>query len=192
MQHHFSLACLQFFLGDLLQLRNISLQTIFSAVTFFEGGTQWCSWLRHCITSQKVAGSIPNGVIDIIPSGRTLALGSRQPLTEMSTRNISWEGKGGWCVRLRTLPPLCADCLEILGASTSQSPKGLSRPVMGLFYLTFFEKWGSLKLQLSVLYVDQVFPTAGTYTGCFIGEFLWYNEVGAVRPLFLSYPNDHQ
>jgi hypothetical protein len=27
------------------------------------GGTQWCSWLRHCATSQKVAGLIPNGVI---------------------------------------------------------------------------------------------------------------------------------
>jgi len=25
------------------------------------------------------------------PSGRTMALGSTQPLTEMSTRNISWE-----------------------------------------------------------------------------------------------------
>jgi len=35
------------------------------------------------------------------------------------------EGKGGQCVRLRALPPSCADCLEILGASTSCSPKGL-------------------------------------------------------------------
>jgi hypothetical protein len=28
--------------------------------------------------------------IDIILPGRTMALGSTQPLTEMSTRNISW------------------------------------------------------------------------------------------------------
>jgi elongation factor P hydroxylase len=45
-------------------------------------------------TSWKVAGSIPDGVIGIFhwynPSGRTMALGSTQPLTEMSTRNISW------------------------------------------------------------------------------------------------------
>ena len=28
-------------------------------------GTRWRSWLRHCATSRKVAGSIPNGVIGI-------------------------------------------------------------------------------------------------------------------------------
>jgi len=42
-----------------------------------------------------------------------MALGLTQPLTEMSTRNISREGKGGWCVGLTTLPPSYADCLEI-------------------------------------------------------------------------------
>jgi hypothetical protein len=59
-------------------------------------------WLRvnrgstvvNCATNQKVAGSIPEGVmeffIDINPSDRTMALGSTQPLTEMSTRSISW------------------------------------------------------------------------------------------------------
>ena len=42
----------------------------------------------------KVAGSMPNGVTGVFqlhnPSGRTMALGSNQPLTGMSTRNISW------------------------------------------------------------------------------------------------------
>jgi hypothetical protein len=42
----------------------------------------------------EVAGSIPDGVIGIFhrhnPSGRTMGLGSTQPLTEMSTRNVSW------------------------------------------------------------------------------------------------------
>jgi len=50
--------------------------------------------LSHCATSRKVAGSIPAGVIGIFhshnPSGRTKALRLTQPLTEMSTRNISW------------------------------------------------------------------------------------------------------
>ena len=39
-------------------------------------------------------GSFPNGVFGIFqghnPSGRTIILGSTQPLTEMSTRCISW------------------------------------------------------------------------------------------------------
>ena len=52
--------------------------------------------LGHCATSRKVAGSIPDGAIGIFhchSPGRTMALGSTQPLTEMSTRNISWELK---------------------------------------------------------------------------------------------------
>ena len=65
-------------------------------------GTRWRSWLRHCPTSRKVAVSIPDGNTAIFhwhyPSGRTMALGSAQPLTEMSTRNISWGVKaaGAW------------------------------------------------------------------------------------------------
>jgi hypothetical protein len=51
----------------------------------------------------------------ILPAARC-PWGSTKPLTEMSTRNISWGGGGGeddlW-VRLTTLPPSCADCLEI-------------------------------------------------------------------------------
>jgi hypothetical protein len=50
-------------------------------------------WLRRCATNRKVAGSIPDGFIGIIPlhnpSGRTMALGSTHPLTEMGTRIIS-------------------------------------------------------------------------------------------------------
>jgi hypothetical protein len=44
-------------------------------------------------------------------------------------------GKGGRYVGLPTLPPSCADCLEILGASAYCSPNGLPRPVMGLLQL---------------------------------------------------------
>jgi hypothetical protein len=50
--------------------------------------------MKHCATSRKIAGSIPDDVIRIFhlrnPSGRTMALGLTQPLSEMSTRNISW------------------------------------------------------------------------------------------------------
>jgi len=61
--------------------------TEFNSITHKEG-------LRHCAKSRKVAGSIPDGVIRIFhwhdPSGRTVALGLTQSLTEMSTRNIPW------------------------------------------------------------------------------------------------------
>ena len=51
-------------------------------------------WLRCCATNRKVTVSIPDSVIGIFhwhnPPNRTVALGSTQPLTEMSTRRISW------------------------------------------------------------------------------------------------------
>jgi hypothetical protein len=101
-------------------------------------GTRWRSWLRHCATNRKVAGSIPDIVTGIFhwhnPSGRTMALGSTQHLTEISTRNISW-GKGGRCVGLTTLPTSCADCLEIW----EPQPPGTLRACPGLLWdcLTF-------------------------------------------------------
>ena len=63
---------------------------MYTFILYLFGGTRWRSWLRHCATSRKVAGSIPDGVVGFFhwhnPSGRTMALGSTQPLTEMSTR----------------------------------------------------------------------------------------------------------
>jgi len=57
-------------------------------------GTAVVQWLRRCATNRKVAVSIPDGVSGIFhlhnTSDRTMALGSTQPLTEMSTRSISW------------------------------------------------------------------------------------------------------
>jgi len=59
--------------------------------TDLNGASGCRSWLRHCATSRKVAGSIPD-VFGIFywhnPSGRTMTLGLTQPLTEMS------KGKG--------------------------------------------------------------------------------------------------
>ena len=66
----------------------------YNALHFYILGTMVAQWLRCCATNRKVAGSIPDGVIGIFhwhnPSDRTVALGSTQPLTEMSTRSISW------------------------------------------------------------------------------------------------------
>jgi hypothetical protein len=46
-------------------------------------------------------------------------------------------GKGGQCARL-TLPPSCANCLEIWEPQSCGTPQGLSRPVMGLLYLYMY------------------------------------------------------
>jgi hypothetical protein len=93
---------------------------------------RWRSWLRHYVTSRQVAGSISDGGHWIFhclnPSGPTMALGSTQPLTERSTRSVYWEQRRP-VRRDDKLAPSCADFLEILGAATSWSPKGLSRPV---------------------------------------------------------------
>jgi hypothetical protein len=65
-----------------------------------------------------------------------MALGSTQPLTEMSTKRIFWGDKGGRCVRLTTYHhpvPLSWN----LGTLTSWNPLGHSRPVTGLLYLLF-------------------------------------------------------
>ena len=48
-------------------------------------------WLRRYATNRKVAGSIPAGVSGFFIDIKILPiLGSTQPLTEMSTRSISW------------------------------------------------------------------------------------------------------
>jgi len=78
-----------------------------------------------------------------------MALGSTQPLTEMSTGSISW-GKGGRCVRLTTYhhPVLLS---RNLGTLISWNPLGLSRPVTGLLYLfTSFSHFLQAKKALRV------------------------------------------
>jgi len=85
-------------------------------------------WLRHCTTSRKTAGWIPDGVIGFFhwhnPSGRTLPLRSIQPQQEW----IFPQGKDGRCVGLTTVPPSYADCLEIW----EPQPPGTLRACPGL------------------------------------------------------------
>ena len=104
-------------------------------------GRRWRGLLRHCATHRKVVGSIPDSVITIFhwhsPFGRTMALGSTQPLMEMSIRSISWGegGKGGRCVRLTILPPSWADCLEIWKPQPPGTLQACNMPEHGLLYL---------------------------------------------------------
>jgi len=90
----------------------------------------WLSWLRHCATSRKVAGSIPDGVIGIFywhnSSNRTMALCSTQPRKWIPGTLPG--GEDGRCVGLTNLPPSCADCLGIW----EPQPPGTLRACRGL------------------------------------------------------------
>ena len=76
------------------------------------------------------------------PSGHTISLGSPQPLTEMSTRNVSWGVRRP--VRMAdNLTTFMCRLSWNLGASTSWNPLGLCRPVMGLLYLYLYTQKGN-------------------------------------------------
>jgi hypothetical protein len=71
--------------------------------------SRWRNWLRHYATSRKVAGSIPDEGIGLFnlpnPSSRTMALGSTQPLIEMSSRDLP--GCKRWPARKADLTANC-------------------------------------------------------------------------------------
>jgi hypothetical protein len=64
--------------------------------------------MRHYSTIRKIADSIPDEVTGFfnwhVTSKRTMALGSTQPLTEMSTRNLPGNVCKGWAINRA---PLC-------------------------------------------------------------------------------------
>jgi hypothetical protein len=78
---------------------------------------RWRSWLTHCATSRKVAGSIPDTVIGICHYGPEVDSASNR--NEYQEYLLGEGGGGGRCVGLTTLPPSCAGCLEIWGSQPS-------------------------------------------------------------------------
>jgi hypothetical protein len=103
------------------------------------------AWGSSYGTSKKVAGSSPDKV-DFFnlpnPSSHTMALGSTQSLTEMSTRNLPGV-KGGRRVSLTTPPPsLSRLSRKNMGSSTSHNPMGLHGLLQWQLYFIFRStKW---------------------------------------------------
>ena len=125
------------------------------------------SWLRHCATSRKVASSIPIGAVGNFywhnPLGRTTDIRLTQPLTEMSTRNISWGWRRPVCRADNVITFMCWMSWN-LGDSTCWNPQGLSRPVMGLLCLCLFVLTGfftnAVKMHIDralITYVTEVY-----------------------------------
>jgi len=86
------------------------------------------SWLRHCATSRKVAGSILHGVNGIFYGHNP------------SDRSSEYRDKGGRRVGLTTSAHSCADCLKIW---KSEHPGTLwSRPDLHSGYITFMTHGG--------------------------------------------------
>jgi hypothetical protein len=101
----------------------------------------------HCATSRQVAGSIPDGVIGIFhwnnPSGRTVALGSTWPLTEMNRLRLKCDG-----TRAETRCGLSAkrtSPFKSAGASVQSTPgsRGVRISGSNAGYTMF---WGSVKV----------------------------------------------
>ena len=109
-------------------------------------------------------------------SGHTMTLGSTQPATEMSTRNISCGDKGSRCIVLTTLPPSCADCLEIW----EPQPPGTLRNCLGLYRDCFTFLWHSTRLKdrrwnvLECIFQRLLFPIA--VCGIYPILFIWHNQ----------------
>ena len=118
---------------------------IYAVVFQTKWGMQWRIWFRHCATSRKVAGAIPDYVFGIFhwynQSGRAMTLASAQLLTE-----------GGRCLGL-TLPFSFAVCLDVWEPQPPGTLWACNRTVRGLLYLPFQIKYNvCLPKILSLLY----------------------------------------
>jgi len=88
--------------------------------------------LRHCFTSRKIAGSIPDLSLQMFI--HTILPAALLPcFSHKCVPAIISEGKSGRCVWLITLLHSCADCLQI----SECEPAGMLRASSGLYRVCF-------------------------------------------------------
>jgi len=106
----------------------------FSVVYKARWGKRWRSWLRHCATSPKVAGFIPEDIIWIF-HWQSFRPHYGPEVDSASNRNEYQEyflGKRPPVCRADNYTTLMCRLSWNLGASTSWKRQGLSRPDMRL------------------------------------------------------------
>jgi hypothetical protein len=136
-----------------------------SFVQYQLGGARWRSCLRHCATNRNVAGSIPDGVTGIFHWHNRFGLHYGPGVDSASNRNEYQEyflgGKGGRC-----LTTFMCRLSTNMGASTSWTPQGLSRPVMGLLYLFTVSTYTRVTHRLGCKCTQNQWRTGSKNIGC--------------------------
>ena len=144
-------------------------------------GTQSRSWLRHCPTSRKVAGSVPDRVIGIFQSTSHYGPGVDSAFNRDECQEYFLGGKGGWCVGLTTSPPSCADCLEIW----ESLPPGILWASPSLQWDCFFLLY--LLMAKSVSVVNCTFYRSVIVSSDSVGVCIIFMSCCAILKLQLNY-----